>query len=392
MLDIILQILPWLGIILLVLLCIIAVFLLLILFSPVRYKISGKKDAEAFSLSARANWLFGLLRVRYAYPEPGKLTVKLLWFMLYDSEAGEHEEKATAPEKAKDKEKAEKKEKRKEKKAKGKVKAKKNTAGKAKDKTEVILEKRSEGKSDTVTLTAAGNSENADNTENSGNAGKTGNIKNIENAENTENTVNTDNIDKTADTGESEYTDTFQNEQSIESSETHERENSQGANWVSGKIEKIKFKICSVYDKIKKIWGNITYYISLIREEETHLLFSHTMKSLGRILRNIRPKKLRVNVLFGTGTPDITGYAFGIYCMLSLALGSGVVVTPDFEHTVLEGDLEATGTITSAVLAWHFLRVILDKRFWKFIDKLKKGGEPAGTAGTETNTKASTAT
>lgn len=338
MLDIILQILPVLGIILLVLLCIIIVFLMLVLFFPVSYKISGKKDAEAFSLSAGANWLFGLLRVRYAYPEPGNLTVKLLWIMLYDSGTVEHEEKAADKEKAKEK-------------------TKQKNKDKTKEKTEVISEKRSENHSDTVSQTTAGNTENT---------GKTSN---------TENTSNTE---------ESKSTNAPRKDQSQESSENHEGEDYRGSSWISEKFEKIKFTICSAYDKIKKIWENISYYVFLLQEEETHLLFYHAMKRIGRVFRHIRPRKLRVNVLFGTEAPDTTGYAFGVYGMFSPMLGPGVIVTPDFERAILEGDFDATGTITSVVLVWHFLRVILDKKLWRFIDKLKKGKEPVDTFETET--------
>lgn len=338
MLDSILRILPLLGIIFLVLLCIIIVFLLLVLFSPIRYRLSGKNDAEAFCFSVRANWLLGLLRVRYAYPQPGRLTVKVLWFTLYDSGAERQEEKKTDSKKTNERDKA---------------------------KTH----------SETVASAAACNTENS------------GNIRNAENTVYTENTGNISN------TGNNNNTDCIRdsrndaaNEQPKEPSENQTEEDGQDTNWISGKIEKIKFTIRSTYDKIKNIWENITYYVTLLQEEESHLLFAHVMKRLVRMLRNIRPRKLRVKILFGTGAPDTTGYAFGIYCMFSTALGSDVVVTPDFERTVLEGELDATGTITSAVLVWHFLRVVLDKKFWKFIDKLKKGKEPAGTIRAETKT------
>ena len=118
----------------------------------------------------------------------------------------------------------------------------------------------------------------------------------------------------------------------------------------------------------------------MLQEEEAHLLFSHVTKSVRKILGNIRPRKLKVNILFGTGAPDTTGYAFGVYGMFSPVLGPGVIVTPDFEHAVLEGDFYAAGTITSVVLVWHFLKVIIDKKFWRFINKLKTGGKPVDTS------------
>lgn len=386
MLDIILQILPVLGIILLVLLCVIIVFLLLVLFFPVSYKISGKKDAEAFSLSARVNWLFGLLRVRYEYPEPGRLTVRILWFRLYDSGTVEHEEKATGKEKETTKGKEKTKEKNKDK-AKDKSNDKAEPNDKAEDKIDAISLKRSEDQSDIISQTAAVNMGNEGNVEDTGSNDNADNSDNAGNADNTDNKDNADNKNNTDNTGNTEIsrsTDVPHKEQSQKSSNSHEGEDGQGSNWVSEKIKKIKFTICNTYDKIKKIWENITYYVLLLQEEETHLFLSPVMRRVRSILRNIRPRKLKVNILFGTGAPDTTGYAFGIYGMLSPALGPGVIVTPDFERSVLEGYFDAAGTVTSIVFVWHFLKVIMDKKFWIFIDKLKAGREPVDTFDIET--------
>lgn len=310
MLDIILQILSVMGIILLVLLCIAIALLLLVLFFPVSYRISGKKDAETLSLSAGADWLFGLLRFRFAYPEPGRLTVKLLLITLFETGISEQEKKAAEKEKSKE-----------------------------------TKEERTEEHSDTTGQTGAGTAENTEN--------KASAQSPLENRK--------------------------------ENQEENKEENSnQGSDRISKKFEKIKFTICSTYDKIKKIWENISYYVSLLQEEETHLLFSHAVKRLGRVFRNILPRKLKANLLFGTGAPDTTGYAFGVYAMFSPVLGPGVIVTPDFERPVLEGDLMATGYITSVVLVWQFLRVVLDRKLWRFIDKLKKGREPEDTSGAGT--------
>ena len=85
MLDIILKILCVLGIVLLVLLGVVLVTLLLVLFFPVSYRLQGKKNSRELTALAKVSWLFGLLRLRYCYPEPGNIVVKLLCFTVYDS-------------------------------------------------------------------------------------------------------------------------------------------------------------------------------------------------------------------------------------------------------------------------------------------------------------------
>ena len=139
------------------------------------------------------------------------------------------------------------------------------------------------------------------------------------------------------------------------------------------KIKKIKYTICSIYDKIKNIWENISYYVELLREEETRQLFSHVVFRLGKILKSIRPRRIRGQLLFGTGSPDTTGYAYGVYGMLSPFLGCRLLVTPDFTRAVLEGDIAVAGHITVFTILWNGLKVLLDKKFRRFVQKMKAG-------------------
>lgn len=302
MLDILLQILSVLGILLLVVLGVLAAAVLLVLFFPVTYRADGKKNVEELALRARANWLFGLVRVRYSYPEPGTVTVKLLWFTLFKAE-------------------------------KDPVKPKTDSV-----KEDLVKEERAEDEQSTKTGDDAGEKE-----------GK-------KSLRETENTTPKETPEETS------------GETSEETSE--DTSESKGSKFLR-KIEKIKYTIIGTYDKIRKMWKNISYYAELLREEETRLLFSHAMLRLWKILKSIRPRKLRADLLFGTGAPDTTGYVFGVYAALSPTLGPYVAVTPDFERAVLQGEFEAAGHIMAAVLLWHALRIVLDRRLWRLLDKLK---------------------
>ena len=293
MLDILLQILSVLGIVLLVLLGLLVVAVLLVLFFPVTYRVDGKRSPDELVLNAKANWLCGLLRVRYSYPEPGELTVKLLWFSLFKSEQKQEKPKDTS--------------------------AKEHTAEE----------------------------------------------------KNTERNSEPDRHEPESHKSDEYRKEHIQGAQKEGAKESSDDTSESKVTLISKKIEKLKYTISGIYDKIKKIWQNISYYAELLKEEETRLLFSHAKLRLWKILKSIRPRKLRADILFGTGSPDTTGYAFGVYAALSPTLGPYVAVTPDFERAVLQGEFEAAGHIMAAVLVWHFLRVILDKRLWRLLDKLK---------------------
>ncbi len=315
MLDMALQILSVLGIILLAILGILLLAVLLVLFFPIFYRIVCTREGKELEVNAKADWFPGLVRVRFVLREQKRLTVKALWFSIYDSDAPKgQDEKAGSvsgtaeemPEEGRPEENAKEKTEEKTEKNREENREEKK-AGKTEEKTEEIAE------------------ENADK-------------KTKENTEENEEA-------RTEESGEAERDE-------------------------PKKFSKIWYTIRGIYDKIKKIWQNISYYAELLREDETRLLFRHVMVRLGRIWKSIRPGKLKAKVLFGTGSPDTTGYLYGVYGMLLPTLGQDVLVTPDFQEAVLEGNVYAAGHLTVAVLLWHLLRVAMDRKLWRFRDKL----------------------
>lgn len=309
MLDIFLQILSVIGILLLVILAVLLAVILLVLYFPVTYRISGEKiPEEELAVKVRANWLFGLLRLRFAYPEPGKMTVKFLWFTLYDSGQNAASDRETEGESNPEA-------------------AQESTEGSGIAEYETV---RSESGG-----TDAGKEEDHQEGAVQEGAVLEGDVK--------ENTA-------------------------------QEESQQENGSWISKKITKIKYTIRSIYDKIIKIWQNISYYRELWNEEDTRQLLSHVMLRLRSILKSLRPRKLKAEILFGTGAPDTTGYAFGVYGMLMPLLGPSVVVTPDFQRAVFQGNFQASGFTTLFVLLWQVLRVVTDRRLRQFMDKLKHRG------------------
>lgn len=338
MLEIILNILSVLGIVLLALVFLLLAALLLVLFFPVSYRANGRKTADKMELSAGMNWLFGLVRVRCAYPEPGTLTVKLLWFKLFQTKL---------PPDAKDKKDIEDKENKKD---------RSEQAASAEENAEEPGPDR-ESKSGTEEKIS----------------GEPVDGRKQEAAEQEE--ISTEEASGQEETGPEEAPE--QGEAgSEETSEQEKTESEEPRGGFFEKFHKIKYTICSIYDKIKEIWKNISYYTALFQEENTRQLWAYVKLRIAKILRNIRPRHIRADILFGTGSPDTTGYVFGMYCMLSPFLGFEMLVTPDFERAVLEGRFAISGHITVFVLVVNIVRLMIDKKIRLFIKRLKK--EDAG--------------
>jgi hypothetical protein len=141
---------------------------------------------------------------------------------------------------------------------------------------------------------------------------------------------------------------------------------------ISDKYRKIEYTIRNLYVKIKDIYNNIEFYKNLLEEENTKELFMHVLRRLKIILISIRPRRLSGSITFGAATPDITGYVYGIYGMLSSVLGRRFYLNPDFCNEILEGNVYAKGHITAFTVLFNAAMVLFDKKLKILRIKLKR--------------------
>ncbi len=340
MLGFLWKIIGILGMVLLALLAVLFAVLLLALFFPITYRVHASRKEGELKLSAGAKWLFGFIRVDFGYPNPGKLAARLLGIRIFETggddeepeEDAKKEEGAQKPGKStKQERKQEKpgKTAKKEDKRKGsKESAKKKEAGKPKE--------------------SAGGSEEGAGQEKEAQGEPSG--KPNEGADAQPAPDGTESAPKEG--GSKPLFET-----------------------VREKGKHFKEALEGLVRKGKEVLGKVGFYWGLMREEDTLQLFSHGMFRLGRILKSIRPRRVKGWLHFGTGSPDTTGYCMALYGMLSPYLGNAFAVTTDFEEAVLEGELDTRGHVLVAVLLFHVVRVLLDRRFHALIRKLKREGK-----------------
>lgn len=311
MLATILDILSIIGIILLIVLICAIVVLLLVLFLPIFYRAKGSKQEREMELWVKARWLFGFITMRYEYPTPNAVIIKCLWFEIYNS-------------------------------------------------AKTVKSNKQESSNDTSNINTA-------NTQNSSEPS----IESVKHdftqeesvSQDTDKSIGKDSVNQQASEQADDVIDGTLDDTSRNLVER-----------LKAKYEKIKYTIRSIYDKIKHIVQNITYYKNVFQDEETRQLFKHVGFRVGKIWKNVRPRKLKANIHFGTGSPDTTGYLCGVYGMLCTYLGNSVIAEPDFEQQILEGDFYVAGHITVFQLLWHSGAVLLDKNLRLFWNKLKQGG------------------
>lgn len=356
MLNIFLKILSVAGIVLLVILAVLLVLLLLVLFFPITYRADGRREGKNFQISLGLTWLPAFLRVRFQYPEPGLLTVKLFCFRLLELKL--------PPEKDDSKKETEK-----------------NPADK-KQKAET----RKTGHNQTTGQQASENQETDTADPREETDLQADNSQQITDQQAAEIRQDTDTRPAEAQERTDPQADKSQQETDAQTGETRETGTDSGTaddsrnadNQAAGdggvfskKFEKIKYTIHSICDKIKKVWENINYYLSVLTEKETRILIAGIKKRVFRILKAIRPRRGNADILFGTKSPDITGYIYGLYCML-MAGRPEIRVVPDFERTVFEGHYSFSGHIVVFVLLVNVLKILLNRQLHSLIKKLKK--------------------
>lgn len=320
MLTFIGRILGILGIILLILFIVFLLVLLLALFVPIAYRIQGVRDETRTEAHVRVSWLFGLFRMNYHYPEPGRPIVKFLWFTFADP--------------------AKKKKRKKSKTDTPNKKKKAFHEPEASEDGESSREKQLEDSSKKDSPSQANNFEEAEDKQNDSKDSKVL----IE-----------------------EKSKTVTDDEGFFFSRIVDR--------IYEKYNKIKYTFGKICDKIKDVLNHLDYYRELLTQEETNLIIGSVFGRIGSIMKILRPRKIKAQITFGTGEPDITAYLLGAYCMMSPILGNNINninVTPDFENIVFIGNFQASGHILSAVLLYHTLRMFFDKKLRLFMRKMKR--------------------
>lgn len=120
----------------------------------------------------------------------------------------------------------------------------------------------------------------------------------------------------------------------------------------------IEYTFRKICDRIKKITDNITYYMDLWKKDEIQSAIRTSKVTILSIWKNIKPKKLKISVRFGTEDPATLADILMVYSVLFPIIGQNVLVEPVFEQSVIEGEFFCKGKVTIYVFliaVWQYL-------------------------------------
>ena len=118
------------------------------------------------------------------------------------------------------------------------------------------------------------------------------------------------------------------------------------------KLKKLKYTFHQFYVKIKRMKRFVT-------DDRTKAALSLAWSQLKGFLVKLLPNKVRGDLRFGTDDPALTGEILGGISIFYPLFMDNVKVVPDFQETVLEGELYLKGRIrllTVAQIAWRLYR------------------------------------
>ncbi len=137
--------------------------------------------------------------------------------------------------------------------------------------------------------------------------------------------------------------------------------------------ENARCKIRGIYDNISEVSRKIRYYYELLERESTREAIELLLHELCRILKAIKPRKYRLNMIYGFEDVSLTGEVTGILAVLFSGAGKNAVFIPDFEQPTIQGDFFFKGRIRLLTIIIVLWRLYFNKNFRRFFKEIRNG-------------------
>ena len=311
-------ILKVIGIILLVVLALILVVVLCVLFVPVKYRAVGCFDNTDIRAKVHASWLLHLfaLHIEYARETDGYIRLAFVKKKLFDDSDTEYED----------------------------------------DSEYEDYEADSDYEADEYDEETAKPDSGADNYE----------------------TLYIDSMDDDA-KAEDESTAQIYNEQRTvnddnqhikqQTKRNHQKKYKKRSEKLHKKSHKKQFK-----DKSHKLKTGIDKLKREYSDERNKAAFSHLKKELFIILKRICPRRLKLTMVYSTGSPDTTGISLGILACFPVGYTNRWRITPDFESEkpYAKGCFDIKGHVIVISILAATLRILFDKNCRRLYNKISR--------------------
>ena len=137
-------------------------------------------------------------------------------------------------------------------------------------------------------------------------------------------------------------------------------------------ILNIKDKLLGIKDKLIHIYNNASYYYNVFFEDRHNRNAMDSCKTeLVRILKAVRPRKVKGYINVGFDDPAATGQALAIMAVIYPFLGEGIIVEPDFDNEVFKGDILIKSRLYLITLLVVGFKIYFNKEIKRFFRMVK---------------------
>ncbi len=138
------------------------------------------------------------------------------------------------------------------------------------------------------------------------------------------------------------------------------------------KIKNIKYTLKSFYDRIDKTKERLTRTWEKLHEAENQASIQLVKKELLKVWKQIKPRRIRGELIFGTDDPAITGQILAVCAILYPVYQDNLKIVPDFENSRLEGSLYVKGRIRIFPLLISGFKLYHDKNITRLYRNLRR--------------------
>lgn len=138
------------------------------------------------------------------------------------------------------------------------------------------------------------------------------------------------------------------------------------------KVQKIKFSILGICDKLKDIKNTVGSLLSWFQDESNQKNIRFLADCLKQVFKHIFPKKGTLRLVFGFEDPSSTGQVLAWVSPFYPLYGRVLTLQPVFDRAVLEGEGDVKGRIRLFTLLRIGFRIRRNREVWSMLKKLRQ--------------------
>ena len=140
------------------------------------------------------------------------------------------------------------------------------------------------------------------------------------------------------------------------------------------KKRSLKRILTKIWQKLKQIGKNLAHIKEMIYDEDNRSAFVHGCREIQYLLCHFGPRRLKTDLVFGTGDPARTGEVLGVICIFPVVYRNEIRIVPDFETDsfYIKGTFEVKGRVRIIHALLSGIRLWRDKNIRKLIHNIGK--------------------